>query len=392
MPPQSPKIQESKNAQIRERVRTLRNQGKDIVNLASGELIGTLPAEIKMAVIYATNDACNLYPDTTGLLELRKILAEQSPLLSTGNYTPEQLVITAGAKTAILQTMMALLDPGDEVLIPTPVWSTYSAQVKLIGAQVREIRCREPDFDLDIDALSAAVTPQTRMLILNTPCNPTGRVWSDSTIGKVIELALEHDFWILWDACYAEIVFDDRPLPSPLRINLEAAEKTIVIGSFSKAYSIAGWRLGYAAAPPAIAKSLGAIQSRTTSGANALAQLAMLYVLSKDNNIASRIKSHVQNNRDLAWQRLQKLPLFRAIKPEGGFYIYADIVPEEYAEARARLIDNIDDVILDLIENAGVAVTPGSAFNDTRGARISLSVPTAELEEGLTRLERFFDR
>ena len=388
MSQQHQKVQEAKTSQIRQRVRALQKQGKDIINLAAGELIDTLSPEMKEAAIQAINNNCNLYTDTSGIPELRELIADNAPILSDHHYTAEQVVITGGAKLGLYETMITLLSPGDEVIIPAPFWSTFSAQVKLVGAKVKVIETKHNHFDVNSQEIADAITPDTRMIILNIPSNPTGRIWPDSEIKRITELAIDHNLWIVWDACYAEIIFDNNVIPSPLRVNPAAKDNTIVIGSFSKSYAIAGWRLGYLAAPSNIAKSIGALQSRISSNANAVAQQTLINVLSQSQPIPDKITKHVQNNRDIALPQLNQLPLLKPVTPHGGFYIFCDINPEEYSIKRSKHIDDIDDVVLDMIENAGVAVTPGSAFNSKTGVRMALSVPTSELQEGLSRLER----
>lgn len=381
----------SKTTEARQRARALRDQGVDVINMAAGELVAPLSSEIAAAAHGALKENCHLYTETAGLRKLRELIVARVAYLRAFAYEPEELIVTGGAKAALFLSMVALLNSDDEVILPSPYWSTFAAQARLVGARVREVRLNPPAYELTSALIGEAITPRTKMIIMNSPANPTGRIWPEPSVLEVVRLAQKHNLWIVWDASYADLLFDRRNPSTLVGTPAGARERLIIVGSFSKSHGIAGWRLGYAAAPAEIIRAMTAVQSHASSNANSFAQHTMIEVLSGSEKIVDRTCAELQRRRDAIWPRLETLSILNPIRPDGGLYVYCDVNPRDYCAARFITSCSIDAVATDLLENAGVAVTPGSAFAQSNGLRISLSIPEPQLLEGLTRFERLLN-
>jgi aspartate aminotransferase len=379
-------IKGSKTSEIRNLANNLQQEGKAVINLAAGELTCNAAAIINSAAIDAINNQCNLYTGTEGLLPLRKKIAEKLSRQTHFKYSSEQVIVTVGAKQALFHCANILLDVGDEVLIPSPHWNTFSSQVSLVGGKPVVINCSEYDFKLTENLLREHITKRTKVLIINSPNNPTGKVYLPSEIHAFAKLAVKYDFWIILDSSYSSyqyIAEKDFLLDLPI----EYQSKFIIVSSFSKEYALTGWRIGYMAAPIEIIKAAKTFQGHTTSNVNNIAQYAALATFSEAaKDFVEERKKIMIKNRSIGLEILYESKYFKPIVPEGGFYFYCNVNLEKLSALLGENFKDSEELAYYFLEHKNVMFTPGTAFNDKNGARLSFSVNREDLIEGLNRI------
>jgi len=371
------------------RLKEMLRQGCDVVSLTVGEPGFDTPAHIKQAGIEATEQGWTKYPLTSGLPELKEticcFLKERYGL----RYTPTQIVVTVGAKQALINAMIALLDPGDEVLIPVPSWFSYIEQVRLIDAvPVIVPTLQKEGFQLNPDALEEKITSKTKLLILNAPNNPTGAVVGASALEQIAALAAKYDFYIISDEIYSEILFDNARHFSIANAGRDAMERTITINGLSKTYAMTGWRVGYAAGPPNVIAAMGTIQGHFTSGANSMAQRASITALSGPQDCVMEMRQAYARRRDYIVARLNAMQDITCVVPQGTFYVFPDISKFLGRRFQGKTIQNSAELGDYLLESQGVGIVPGSAFGGEGHMRLSFACDTAVIEDGCDRIER----
>jgi aspartate aminotransferase len=351
-------------------IQQLRQEGREIIDLAVGEPEFDTPA----AVIDATKNALDAqktrYGPVNGISELRGLLAAQF-----SGYDIDNILITNGSKQALFMIFQAICDPADEVIIPMPFWVSFIEQVKLAGGKPVPIATK--DHQLNCEAIEAAVTPRTKAILINSPNNPSGAVYPMADLQKIARLADDHNLFIVADEAYEAFVYDKYKHASMFDIE-GIRNRVIVTRSFSKSYSMTGFRIGYIAAPGQIIAALSKIQSHLSGNVCTFAQYGALAGLSLDEQLLSARHSELQQKRDIAFQYVSKL--FPCIKPQGAFYIFPDV--------SAALKDNQTSEIMAarLLKQAGVAVVPGEAFGMATHLRISFAVSEENLKNGLERI------
>ncbi|MCK5203863.1 MAG: pyridoxal phosphate-dependent aminotransferase, partial [Desulfobacterales bacterium] len=351
-------------------IQQLRQEGRKIIDLAVGEPQFDTPA----AVIDATKNALDAqktrYSPVNGLSELRTRLAAQF-----SGYDIENILITNGSKQALFMIFQVICDSSDEVIIPTPFWVSFVEQVKLAGGKPVPVATK--DHQLNCEAIEAAVTPRTKAILINSPNNPSGAVYPMADLQKIARLADDHNLLIVADEAYNAFVYDGYVHASILDIE-SARNRVIVTRSFSKSYSMTGFRIGYVAAPGQIIAALSKIQSHLTGNVCTFAQYGALAALSLGGHLLSARQSELQQKRDLAFQYVSKL--FDCIKPQGAFYLFPDVSTvlknDETSEALAGRI----------LKQAGVAVVAGEAFGMAKHLRISFAVSEENLKNGLEQI------
>lgn len=362
-------------------------RGREIIDLSAGEIWAPPPPTVQDAAIEAIRQGVNRYTDTIGLPELRQAIAERVAQTTGLSWQATEIAVTAGAKQALFHAALALLDPGDEVIIPLPHWSTFPAQVTLADGRPVFVETRHTGYAPDLADIAGAITPATRAIIVNSPNNPTGAVYSAALLAGIAELALQHGFWIILDACYDGFVYATPASAHLLALAPQAQPLTLIVNAFSKQLALTGWRLGYLAGPRPVIEAAKALQSHTTSNPNVIAQHAVLAHLQGGDQSyerALRARLHAARNQGLAiLDRLEDIPHAAA---EGGFYFYLDLAPLLRQAGAACPLGDADDVAALLLREAGVAAVPGSAFGDPAGLRLSYGVPEDLLVTGLTRL------
>ncbi|OHE70651.1 MAG: aspartate aminotransferase [Verrucomicrobia bacterium GWC2_42_7] len=367
---------------IDSKAKALKASGEDVCNFSSGEPDFDTPDFIKEACIRAIREGKTKYIDSSGLLELRKAVAEkascENKILS---LTEKNVVISAGAKYSCYLAILATCQPGCEVLIPSPFWLSYPEMVKLSGATPKFIETSiESGFKITASQLKKAITPQTRMLILNNPSNPTGIVYTRRELEDLVEVAIASNILILSDEIYENLVYDDAQHVSPASFSEEARNQIITISGFSKTFAMTGWRLGTLIANETLAKAVGNIQSHTTSNATTFVQYGALSCYTQKDEATSFLKKMRQifdERRQLLMNGLQNLPYFECIPTKGAFYLFPKITASGMTSSAFAN---------KLLDEAKIAVVPGLAFGNDQHIRFSYATSQETIEKALKRM------
>lgn len=363
----------------------LREQGIDVVNMAVGQPDFPVPENIKQAAIKAIKDGCGKYTPATGTVELRKAISGKFKRENNLKYNVNEVVVASGAKPILFAAVLALCNPGDEVLVPSPYWVTYPDDIKLCGANPVFVEAKEEDgFEIKADSIAEKITDKTRILILNDPSNPTGGIISESEKRKIAELCLKHDIWILADEIYERLVFD-REYFSIASISKEVWNKTITLNGSSKTYAMPGWRIGYAGMPAEMAKKIGGALSHITGNPNSIAQIASVEALNGPQDEVERMKEIYKARRDMFVERLNNIPGIKCFKPGGAFYLYPNLSAHYNDE-----ITNSTQMAEKLLNEGHIAAVPGAAFGTEEHVRFSFATSEERIEQCLNSLEKMF--
>ncbi len=362
------------------RAAELASQGIDVISLSAGEPDFPTPADACEAGIKAIRDGFTKYTPNNGILELRKGIAEKLKNDNGLEYSPEEILVSCGAKQAFFNTLWAIVSPGDEVLIPQPYWVSYPDMANLIGAVPRFIETtKENGFRLTLDVLRQAWTPKVKALIFNSPANPTGVVYTQKELDMLAPFLIEKKIWILSDEIYEKIVYDTEAGASLAR-SPDLKNQSIVVNGFSKAYAMTGWRLGYAAGPKEVINKASAIQSHITTNASSISQKAAVGALKGDQRPIAEMVKEFHARRDFLVSRLGRVPDLYFPVPQGAFYLWVDVS----AYLNGRIKDSIE-LCKYLLENCKVALVPGEAFGSPGYVRLAYAIKQARLEEGVSR-------
>ncbi len=374
---------------VNDLARKLRAQGEDVVDFSAGQPDFPTPDEVKQAGAKAIADNQTRYTANAGLPELRQAIAASLQRDLGLDYAPERIVVSPGAKASLFFACLTLLDPGDEALIPSPYWTSYPEQIRLAGGNPVFVECPESDgFKLTSERLEAAVTPATKMLLLNYPSNPTGACYAAQELEPLAEICVRRGIWILADEIYSKLLFDGRKFSSIAQIDDDVRRRTVIIDGMSKTYSMTGWRIGYAAGPPEIIAGMSKLQSHSTSNATSISQWASIAALSMTaEQLAPRLEEF-QRRRDETVERLRALPGVSCRMPEGAFYAFPDV--SECLSANG--MDGSEALCRYLLEKVQVAAVPGEAFGSSRHIRISYAVALDRIREGMDRIAEALNR
>lgn len=375
---------------MRNRARKLRAAGVHVVNFAAGELDQDTSPGIKMAVRHALDMNQTQYTDTLGIAPLREQLAQRITRKTGAAYAVEEVGFTAGAKQALFAAALVAFQPGDEVIIPAPYWVTFPEQIRLAGATPVFLETGHNGFQIDVDELAQCITPRTKGIILNTPHNPTGVVYPASVLEKIAALVLRHNLVCVFDECYDELVYEHAAHHNIVQLVPAMKARTILIGSLSKSYCMAGWRAGYFAAPAPVVKAIANLQSHVASNPSNLVQYAALAAFAPENDgfIAGNLQQ-LTDQRSAALRLIGSVPGLPCVVPDGAFYLFPDVSSLFGKSYQGERIGHVDRLSEMLLEHAHIAVVPGSAFGADRHVRISYAIPAAEIETGLTSLANF---
>lgn len=364
--------------------------GKEIIDLAAGEIWTDPPPTVRDGAIKAIERGVNRYTDSIGLDELRQAIARKVSLDTGMVWEASEIAVTAGAKQALLDAALILLNPGDEVIIPRPCWPTFPAQVTLAGARPVFVDVLGPTYQPDPGAIRAKINRATKAIILNSPNNPTGAVYDRALLLEIADLAVKYDLWIISDDCYAPFVFDPAEgFTSICAAHPAVRARTLVVNAFSKQLALTGWRIGYLAGPREVIAMAKKLQSHTTSNPNVIAQHAVLHHLEASNGTWEReLRTRVALSRARGLDILSRLKDVPRPTAQGGFFFYLDL-----SAVLARLPRHADgapvtadDVAERLLREAGIGTVGGGTFGDPKGLRLSYGVPFDRLETGLHRL------
>jgi aspartate aminotransferase len=382
-------MRESATIAVSQKARALRAQGKKVIDLGAGEPDFDTPAFIRQAAKHALDEGATRYTAVEGVLPLREAIASQATELVEGGrpVDPREVVVTTGSKQALFNACFALFGKGDEVLVPTPAWTSYYEMVELARATAIVVGGSPTSgFKVTTDDLERAASTRTRGIMLNSPCNPTGSVYSRHELGEVVRLAEDRGWWLVSDEIYRRIAYDGAAT-SVLSV-ATTRDNVVIVDGMAKAYAMTGWRIGWAIAPPHVARTMTALQSHTTSNATTVAQHAALAALRQreesERAIAAMIGEY-RRRRDAALAILRTVEGLRLVEPEGAFYLFLDVrdtAPgsgDAGAEFAGRLLDE-----------HGVAVVPGAAFRAPGWIRVSYAAAFDDVVEGVTRIARLF--
>lgn len=376
------------SGELSARASELKEQGRDIISLSVGEPDFKPPEHVCKAAMEAIQSGCTKYPPIPGYQELRAAICRKLEDENHVFYRPADIVVSTGAKQAAMNSLLALCGDGDEVIIPTPCWVSYSEMVKLTGAEPVFVACKpEAGFALDVDDVAKAVTDRTRAIIICTPNNPSGAVYSEESLRALADLAVKKDFYIIADEIYERLLYDGATHFSIASVSEEVRARTVTVNGFSKAYAMPGWRLGYSASAGEITSSIKSIQSHMTSGANVIAQKAAVAALTGPQEPVEAMRQEYQRRRDYAYETLRSVPGIKLKKPQGAFYLYPQTRAFEGMHYKDFKINNSKDLASYLLDEAGIAVVFGEAYYMEGYLRLSYAVSMDELKEALRRMK-----
>jgi aspartate aminotransferase len=362
---------------ITAKAKALQAQGVDVCNLGAGEPDFDTPEHIKQAAQEALARGETKYGPVAGLPALRDAIAQTT----SPQFQAENVLVTAGGKHSLYNLMMAMIDPGDEVLIPKPYWVSYPEMVKLAGGVPVLVETLESEgFRLTPEQLAEVITPRTKLLILNSPSNPTGMVYSPKHLEALAEVVVTHDLWVVSDEIYGALLYDGAVHRSIGSFGPEIFARTLISSGFSKAYSMTGWRMGYLIGPTQVIQAATAIQSHSTSNITTFAQFGALAAITGGNDCITSMLSAFNQRREYLHQAISRLPGVTCLKPEGAFYLFPNIAATDMGS---------NQFTLRLLEEAQVAVIPGDAFGSDQHIRISYATDLETLQKSMARMERF---
>ena len=366
---------------IDSKAKAMKADGIDVCGFGAGEPDFDTPDHIKAAAQAAIEVGFTKYTPSAGIPELRQAISDKLLADNKLEYKASQIIVSNGAKHSCFNAILATCEPGDEVIIPSPYWLSYPEMVRLAGAEPVFVQTTEENsWKMTAHQFENAMTPRTKMVIINSPGNPTGSMYTREELIAISEVAAEEDILILSDEIYEKLTYDGAEHVSIASISPEACDLTITINGFSKAYSMTGWRLGYLAAPEAIAKAVDSIQSHSTSNPCSFSQKGGLAALKGDQQPVVDMREEFQMRRDYMYERLVNIPGISAVKPSGAFYILANI--SKFSLTSQNFADR-------LLSKASVAVVPGIAFGDDRTVRFSYATSIDIIKKGLDRFEEF---
>jgi aspartate aminotransferase len=365
----------------------MRARGAPVVSLGAGEPDFPTPAHIREAGIEAIRSGRTRYTPTAGIPELRAAIAAKLERENGIACGPECVVVTVGAKQAIFHACLALFGPGDEVLVPAPYWVSYPAMVRLARAVPVPVPAADPSGKVTVTELEAATTPRTRGLLLNSPANPTGAVYGERELAAIADFCAARDLWVVSDEIYERLCYVRPSAPSIAAVNDGARARTVTVNGFSKAFAMTGWRIGYAAAPPAVAQALETVQSHSTSNCSSVSQHAALAALVQreaSEAAVTAMRDEFRRRRDRLVEGLDGIPGVVSTVPDGAFYVFTDLREILGGEAPGAA----DAFCERLLREHALALVPGGAFGAEGRVRWSFAASDRELREGVERFRR----
>ena len=383
----------SPTLRISARAQAMKAQGIDVVDFSAGEPDFPTPEVVKRACKAAIDANFTKYVANDGIPDLKQAICEKLERENGVRFSPDEVIVSVGAKNSLFNIAQSLYEPGDDVLIPAPYWVSYPDQIKLCGANPVFVPTREEDgFRLSARELAAAITPNTKALILNYPCNPTGAAYSRDELEAIADVCVREQIWVVADEIYEKLIYDGRRYTSIASLNERIKKLTIVVNGFSKAFSMTGWRLGYAAGPREIIAACSKVQSHNTSNATSFVQKAAVVALKECAMEIERMRQEFERRRNFVVYRLRALPDVSCASPSGAFYVMPNVSRYLDREFQGAPIRNTYGLSYYLLKEAHVAAVPGEAFGTGEHIRISFATSMDRLEEGTKRIERALAR
>ncbi|MBF9234302.1 pyridoxal phosphate-dependent aminotransferase [Microvirga alba] len=386
------RIKPSATIVITQKARDLKAQGRDVISLSVGEPDFDTPENIKEAAMAAIRRGETKYTPVPGIVPLREAIARKFKRENGLDYTPSQTIVSTGGKQVIYNALLATLNPGDEVIVPTPYWVSYPEMVVLCGGKAVFVdTTMEHNFKLQPEPLERAITPKTKWIILNSPSNPTGAAYTHAEMKAITDVLMRHPHvWVLTDDMYEHLTYGDFEFVTPAQVEPGLYGRTLTMNGVSKSYAMTGWRIGYAAGPENLIKAMDFVQGQQTSGACSIAQWAAVEALNGPQDHLKVFKKAFEERRDLVVSMLNQSKYLKCPMPEGAFYVYPSCAEAIGKTAPSgKVLHTDEDFVSELLEAEGVAAVHGSAFGLGPNFRISYATSNAVLEDACNRIQRF---
>lgn len=385
-------IAPSVTLEITAKAKAMKDSGIDVVSFGAGEPDFNTPENIQSEGIRAIKEGLTRYTPASGIIELKKAICEKLKKDNGLEYKPSNIIISSGAKHSIHNALLAILNPGDEVIFGVPYWVSYPDLVKLAdGVPVYVETKEENDFKFSVEDLNKVLTPKTKAIILNSPSNPTGAIYLEEELKSIADWAVKNNIFVISDEIYEKLVYDEEKHISMASFNEEIKNLTILINGMSKAYAMTGWRIGYAAAHEDIIKIMSNIQSHATSNPCSISQYASVEGLLGDQNSVEEMKKHFKERRDYMADTINSIRGLSCSKPKGAFYIMVNFTQLLGKSIRGKVINSSLDFASVLLEEGNVAVVPGIAFGDDKYIRLSYATSMENINRGLDRIKQLVE-
>ncbi|CCZ42110.1 aspartate transaminase [Clostridium sp. CAG:122] len=383
-------VKPSSTLAITAKAKELKAQGKDVVGFGAGEPDFNTPENICEAAIKAIKDGFTKYTPASGTNELKAAISKKFKEFNGLDYDTDQIVISNGGKHSLTNIFTALINPGDEVIIPAPFWLSYPEIVKLAGGvPVIVTTTKEQNFKLTAEDLAAAVTDKTKALVLNTPNNPTGMLYTEEELRAIAKVAVEKDFYVVADEMYEMLVYGEQKHISIASLGKDIYDRTITCSGLAKSYAMTGWRIGYTGSSKEIAKMMGSVQSHQTSNPNSIAQKAAVEALTGPQDSVEKMHAEFDKRRKYMYKRICEMDLLDTLEPMGAFYVFVDgsaVLGKSYKGTKIESVPQMADI---LINEYNTAIVPCADFGFPDCFRLSYAISIEQIEKGLDRIEKF---
>ena len=385
-------VKPSSTLAITAKAKELKAQGLDVVGFGAVEPDFNTPDNICNAAIKAIKDGFTKYTPASGIVELKQAVCDKFKKFNGLDYKPSQIVISNGGKHSLTNVFEAILNPGDEVIIPAPYWLSYPEIIKLSdGVPVFVRGEKENGYKVTAEQLQAATTEKTKALVLNTPNNPTGMIYSEEELRAIADYAVKNDIYVVSDEMYEYLVYNGNKHISIASFNEEIYKRTITVSGLAKSYAMTGWRIGYTGSSEEIAKLMGSVQSHQTSNPNSIAQKAALEALTGDQSTVQMMLGEFDKRRKFMYEKMSALPYVSTEEPLGAFYVFADVSEALKKEYKGKKVETAAEFARILIEDYNVAVVPCADFGFPDHIRLSYAISVEQIDKGLTRIEKFLN-
>jgi len=383
-------VKPSSTLAITARAKELASQGIDVIGFGAGEPDFNTPQNICDAAIKAINDGFTKYTPAEGTVELKKAVCKKFKEANDLDYSPNQIVISNGGKHSLTNVFTAILNPGDEVIIPAPYWLSYPEIVKLAdGVPVFVRGEKEQGYKINVSQLEKATTAKTKAIIINSPSNPTGMIYSDEELKAIADYAVKNDVYVVSDEIYENLIYGDHVHHSIASFNDEIFKRTITVNGLAKSYAMTGWRIGYTGSSTEIAKLMASVQSHQTSNPNSIAQKAALEALSGPQDAVYEMNVEFEKRRKRIYEMICEIPNISALEPQGAFYAFVDVNEVLDKSYNGKKVGTTDEMAKILLDDFKVAVIPCEDFGFDDHIRLSYAISYEQIEEGMRRIAEF---
>ena len=370
--------------------KAMQADGIDVIGFGCGEPDFDTPDNIKAAAIKAIEEGQTKYTPASGTVALKKAICEKLKKDNGLSYTPANIVVSNGAKHSLMNAFDAIINPGDEIIVPAPYWVSYTEMIKMAdGIPVIIETKEEDDFKFTAQQLKDAITPKTKALVLNSPSNPTGMLYNEAELREIAEIAVEKDIFVIADEIYEKLIYDGKKHISIASFNEEIKDRTIIVNGVSKSYAMTGWRIGFTAANAEVTKAMANMQSHATSNPSSISQAAALEAYVGEQDTVEKMRKVFEQRRNYMVERINSIEGVSCKMPEGAFYVMMNIKEVFGREIGGKVINTSDDFCEVLLEKSLVALVPGSGFGCEGYVRWSYATSMENIEKGLDRLEEF---